>query len=579
LALISGERQLITNFWRVRDQLRRLLPHVIAWAGVWMLLAYMQGYDFDWDILNYHYYNGYAFLYGMTFTNLQPADLQTYLHPLADSVFYTLVKHLPPTAVILAIAFFQSLSFPILFCICRRLFADRLPGNRAFWISLVVTILGAMAPVSIAEAGSHRGDTDMAPIILAALLLVIDVLQRPGSSSTAKIAIAGALTGFVAGLKLTNAAFAIGLGAAAVAQAFVTSSRGRSTGIIRVLAAYWIASAASFLVFYGWWGALLYFHFGNPFFPYFNQIFHSPFAASTSYEDPAFDLPSWRDKLLFPFVRNSLVGPLNSAGLFDLRMACALPAILLALTASLFRRFRQAPPYFAVPAAEIAILLFVFVSYVCWLLAFPINRYLAAVDLVAPLATILAVSLVWQNRYSIAIGTLVLTIYLPLSAYRTVPLWWLPDSHRHGDDGGYFGVSFTPPPNLDRAVVAMLSDQPVTFVIPFFPRTTTFVRLRSWMMLFPLIAFNDLNKPAGRAGVFGSAMGRAICQRLDQAGDKLFLLHLRPADTPRDATAMTYFGLADSGGNCTRIPNKSDMELVLCPAKRTARPECNNKTA
>lgn len=567
------------DFWSIRNPLRQWAPHVIGWACVWMLLAYVQGYDYDWDILNYHFYNGYAFLHGKSFSNWQAADHQTYFAPLTDTVFYVLVRHLPPTAAILTIAFFQSLSFPILFLICRKILANRLPASQVFWLSLVLTVLGAIAPVSLWEAGSHRGDTDTAPIILAALLLVIDAVQRPNSSVIAKMGAAGALAGFAAGLKLTNIVFAIGLGASPVVLAFAGIVEGGLVGKIRALAAYGIASMAAILVFYGWWGFLLYVHFGNPFFPQFNQIFHSAFATSASYANPVFALPSWRDKLLFPFVRNSLFGPLDSAGLFDLRMAFVLPAILLALVVSLYRRMRPVSALFAATAADTAILLFVLVSYACWLLMFPINRYLAVVDMIAPLATILAIGLVWRSRLSIAIITVILTICLPLSAERTLPLWWLPWAHQHGDEGGYFGVSFVPPPKLDHAVVAMLSDQPIAFVIPFFPQTTTFVRLRSWIMFFPLSAFYDVNKPAGRAAIFGTAMGKAICRRLDEAGEKLFLLHLGPTDTPRDTAAMTYYGLADSGGTCTRIQNKSGMDLELCPAKRTAKPECHNKAA
>lgn len=563
------------NSWNRRAQLRALLPHFIAWAGIWMALAWVQGYDYDYDILNYHFYNGFAFLHGKTFSNVQPATGQSYFQPLTDAVFYVLVRHLPPTVVIMAIAFFQSLAFPILFCTSRRLFADRLSERNAFWISLVLTILGAAAPISVWEAGSHRGTTDSVPFVLVALLLVVDALQKPAASPIMKIVAAGALTGLAAGLKLTNAPFVIGLWVALAAPLLASESKARAAGTVRALVAYAVGSAASFLLVYGWWGALLYIHLGNPFFPNFNQIFHSPFGASLSYSDlwlAAFAPPTWRDTLLFPFVRSSLVGPLNSAGLFDLRMGCALPLIILALTVLLFRRMRRSDRI-AVSAADLAVLLFVLVSYACWLLVFPVNRYLVAVDIVAPLATVLAIGMLWRSRMPLAIGTLALCICLPLSAYRTLPLWWIPGAHRHGDEGGYFGVRFAPPPDLDHAVVAMLSEQPTAFVIPFFPRTTTFVRVQGWLLL-PLGPFYNLSTPKGRAGAFANAMSKAICQRLDAAGDKLFLLHVRPADTPRDVAAMTYFGLADSGGTCTRIENKSGMDIELCPAKRKPRPEC-----
>jgi hypothetical protein len=86
------------------------------------------------------------------------------------------------------------------------------------------------------------------------------------------------------------------------------------------------AMAVVFLLLYGWWGAALLAHFGNPFFPSLNQIFRSDYAAPSSFSaSPAFALPSLRDKLLFPFTRISIFGSLNWAGLFDLRMAFALP--------------------------------------------------------------------------------------------------------------------------------------------------------------------------------------------------------------------------------------------------------------
>src|SRR5258708_10027859 len=97
------------------------------------------------------------------------------------------------------------------------------------------------------------------------------------------------------------------------------------------------AMAGVFLLFYGWWGAALLAHLGNPFFPHFNQIFRSDYAAPSAFSDPIFALPTLRDKLLFPFTRISIFGALNWAGLFDLRMAFALPLALTGLFATMVR--------------------------------------------------------------------------------------------------------------------------------------------------------------------------------------------------------------------------------------------------
>src|SRR5262249_31395557 len=44
----------------------------------------------------------------------------------------------------------------------------------------------------------------------------------------------------------------------------------------RALVAYALGAACGFAGLHGWWSWRLYQEFGNPVFPYFNQVFHSP---------------------------------------------------------------------------------------------------------------------------------------------------------------------------------------------------------------------------------------------------------------------------------------------------------------
>jgi hypothetical protein len=121
----------------------------------------------------------------------------------------------------------------------------------------------------------------------------------------------------------------------------------------------------------------------------------------------------------------------------------------------------------------------------------------------------------------------------------------------------------------------MLSDQPTAFVIPFFPDDVTFVRLQGSLQYF-YPGFDQLNassSAAARRTVFRTALGDAICRRLDANKGALFVLRPGP-DTAHDSAAMTYFGITQAPGDCVVIATKTHLQLQLCPAFRSPAPEC-----
>ena len=45
------------------------------------------GQDANWDLLNYHLYNGFAFLHSRSARDLLPTGLQSYLNPVLDALY------------------------------------------------------------------------------------------------------------------------------------------------------------------------------------------------------------------------------------------------------------------------------------------------------------------------------------------------------------------------------------------------------------------------------------------------------------------------------------------------------------
>src|SRR5262249_54001247 len=152
---------------------------------------------------------------------------------------------------------------------------------------------------------------------IAALLLTLRGINRPNSSSRIwYFAGAGGLAGLAAGLKLTNLPFALGIAVAFLCVMLLERSQEGMRMAVRSMVAGGCAMVGVFLLSYGWWGMALLAHFGNPFFPSFNHLFRSEYAAPSAFSDPAFALSTFGDKLLFPFTRISIFGVPDWAGLF-----------------------------------------------------------------------------------------------------------------------------------------------------------------------------------------------------------------------------------------------------------------------
>ena len=102
------------------------------------------------------------------------------------------------------------------------------------------------------------------PFVVAAWLLLAKAVR---SGAWKAVAFAGALSGIAAGLKLSNATFAV---AAVTMLAFLPGRR------LRGVVIYGVASAATFATVAAPWSWRLWSEFGNPLFPFFNHVFASP---------------------------------------------------------------------------------------------------------------------------------------------------------------------------------------------------------------------------------------------------------------------------------------------------------------
>jgi hypothetical protein len=368
--------------WRLRAERtgwRLDQPRVLR-AAMWLvpllfgLLSVAQRQDSNWDLRNYHLYNPFAFLNGKVGLDLAPAQMQTYFNPTIDLLYYALIKTLPAPLAGFVMGVVHGLNFIFVAGIARAVLPDGRDGSRA-GLPLLLALAGMLSASFLSGLGTSMGDNLSALFVLGALWMLL--LRWPQLLQTGAAGVllgAGAVMGLGVGLKLTVAVFALALCLALLALPLSLPRRARAAFL------FGLGVLLGMAVTGGHWHWKMATLFGNPLFPQFNNIFQGPLAGAVAVADTHFLPHGLAEHLLWPFlvaldpsrVSQIQVGTLAWPLLY---LACA------ALTIKIFVR-RHA----GVPDARVRmLLLFLVLSYASWMVLFSIYRYLAPLELLAPL--------------------------------------------------------------------------------------------------------------------------------------------------------------------------------------------------
>jgi hypothetical protein len=356
-----------------------------CWA-VSAAIALVLGRDTNWDLRNYHYYNVYALLEGRWETDLTPAGPHTFLHPGLDIPFYLLTQGplnaWPRLVSVLQASYAGLLGF---LTIAVTNLACHGKAGRVTVTSALAACFGLSGAATLPEIGSTYNDIQVACLALGALLALLVASGADDADEAPRAArlrlLAGFLGGCAVGLKLTAAIFPPALALIVV----ITARRGAAPWA-RALALLALGGALGFLITYGPWGWFLWERFGNPFGSFSNNIFRSPLFPLTVQRDERFLPDGLFEALIYPFIwaRRS-VGVVLEPSLADPRFAVGLSALMLVIALAAWRRRQHHGPPTS-PDADLAeralraVLTFVLVSYVTWLVAFSILRYAISIE-------------------------------------------------------------------------------------------------------------------------------------------------------------------------------------------------------
>ena len=186
------------------------------------LLSLHFGKDFSWDYQNYHGYNGYAFFHGRLDVDIAPAFLQTYFNPRIDATCYFLSTRLSDRCAGFLLGGLQGVNLWFVFVLIRMFLRPDM-GRFLLWlIPLAGMSLALAMPMIRIQTGRMFHDNTASGFVLCSLLLLLRVDgARVSRWQPAVLLLAGLLAGGVAGMKLTNVVFGLGLGLAATTDLVV----------------------------------------------------------------------------------------------------------------------------------------------------------------------------------------------------------------------------------------------------------------------------------------------------------------------------------------------------------------------
>lgn len=421
-------------------------------------LALFLGMDASWDLRNYHFYNGWAFLNGLVGKDLLVSQIPSFFNPTLDAAYVALAQSLPAWGVGFVLGMVHGLNFPLLFAIGWRMLEVRNPNRRSLAAG-ALALAGVTGAGGLSLVGTVFFDNVVSLGVLAAVAVVVtwwDELADGALTGAAVLAVAaGVPAGLGFGLKQPTVIFCVGL-----CLAFLVAN-------LPVIRRFWLAFWFGIGVLLGFgvggahWMGYLWQIYGNPLFPFFNHIFLSPWAAADPYRDPGFLQSGLVDMVTFgwrfPF------DPLQTGEVEfrDYRILAVITLVPLAALASLVKRDRD-PGVITTPGPTGWLMSAAAVTYVAWVALFCIYRYLIPLEMLAPLVVVAAVGCLPLPRAARRGLSTALVLFL---AATTLPGNWLrvPWADK--------AVSATVPAVEDpaRTLVLLSGHEPLSFLIPLFP--------------------------------------------------------------------------------------------------------------
>lgn len=423
--------------------------------------SYHLGADRTYDLLNYHFVNGYLALHPGVQT-IGASGIQGFFNPIIDVPTYLGYRYLSGGVVLFGFGLIQGLAFPAFYKVARAMDFGRLT-------SYFAAGCGLFSAISMSEMGFSLGDTTLVPLVAVALLLVLRATPIPRTATP--LILAGTFVGISTGLKLTTAPYLIGI----VAFVWFFTVRGEK---LRSAVLTVVGGAIGGLLSYGYWAWHLFHLYRNPFFPMFNQYFHSQYA-TVGLNNGVDDRVHGIFQFLF-FSYEIILHPIRTGAgaMHDLGFPLVETLLIVTLGWWAVRsiRARHVEKFFNRRETRAMVALYL-ASYVVWVETTGIFRYMAALEMLAFLmvAVLLRDFGMTLHREKI-VPWAIAASFAFISLTQLSPIWF----PRMAALSSEFNVTLPPMLSQPGTSVVFADGSPNTWIVPFLPSSDFVTRVYNW---------------------------------------------------------------------------------------------------
>jgi hypothetical protein len=443
-------------------------PFSLKVKPIWLFVAsvglsafawvYLRGQDTNWDLLNYHYFSGYALLNGNFGADIAPSGLQSFLNPVPNVLAYLALSQWPFPASAWLMAAVQLLALPLLVLIGRQL-GLALGFTKIKMAEFWALALCLLAPLWWSELGTSFSDATMTPLVLLGLHLGLRGVAQGDEKVFRVLTGAGICFGLAVGLKLTNAPFALAFSAALVGVYAPAGWRTTAKQTLPFLVGLAIGVLPTL-----WWNVYLLHNWGSPLFPLYNAWLKSPYFDLVNFRDLR-----WRFESVNAFLRylwDSAGGTVKTSEFLFADVRLLIFTVLAAVLLILRKRF------FNQHCVTLSFLYFLGISFLLWATLFAYQRYMIPVEILFGFGIwVLLAHLIPNNR---PVAWLLVAGVLVSATVIKVPDW----GHSQARVGQInpFGVQLTAEQVSTPARYLVLGHA-ITYILPFLHKDSQFFGL------------------------------------------------------------------------------------------------------
>jgi len=259
------------------------------------LMTYLAGKDANWDLINYHFYIAHAWSHSKYLADFMGAGPNSYFNPIGYLPFYCMVMAGWHSLIIgLLLGAFLGLSLSVLWELSARFLFKG--AHHVQWLIALSILLAVSSPVYAGTVGGTFLEPTLTVFVLSSLLMTgLGCENGVQQKSTMLIFLGGLLMGLATGFKITNIIFVAAMG---LSLLLILGIRWKT---LLLAASFSTGVVVGYLTINGWWAYYLYQEFGNPFFPFFNELFQSPDFSTSKLDHDRFKPTSLLEVIILPF--------------------------------------------------------------------------------------------------------------------------------------------------------------------------------------------------------------------------------------------------------------------------------------